>query len=295
MEINIDTGSGFCFGVQNAVRIAEEALRKGEKVFCLGQIVHNELEIERLSVLGLVTVNYEEFEKLRDCKVLIRAHGEPPSTYRTAEKNNISILEATCPIVKRLQARIKDTWIRAKDENGQIVIFGKPGHPEVAGLLGQTGNEAILVTNQEDLRKIDLSRPVHLFAQTTMSAEDYYNIAENIRSAIAEKGLYDPDNLLSVNNTNCRQVTNRQPRLKAFSKKHDIIIFVSGRESSNGKMLYSVCKSVNPETYFVASPDEIDRKIFTGKNSVGICSATSTPKWLIDKIYDTVLLLTSGA
>jgi 4-hydroxy-3-methylbut-2-enyl diphosphate reductase len=295
MEIDIDTGSGFCFGVQNAVGIAEEALKKGEKVFCLGQIVHNELEIERLSALGLVSISYEEFEKMRDCKVLIRAHGEPPSTYRTAEKNNITVLEATCPIVKRLQSKIKDTWIKAKDENGQIVIFGKRGHPEVAGLLGQTRNEAILVTSTEDIRKIDYTRPVHLFSQTTMSAEDFYSIAENIRSQIAYKGLADPDELLSVNKTSCRQVANRQPRLKTFAKKHDVVIFVSGKESSNGKMLYSVCKSVNPETYFVSSPDEIDSNIFTGKKSVGICGATSTPKWLIDKIYQAVILKTSGA
>jgi len=295
MEIDIDTGSGFCFGVQNAVGIAEEALKKGEKVFCLGQIVHNELEIERLSALGLVSISYEEFEKMRDCKVLIRAHGEPPSTYRTAEKNNITVLEATCPIVKRLQSKIKDTWIKAKDENGQIVIFGKRGHPEVAGLLGQTRNEAILVTSTEDIRKIDYTRPVHLFSQTTMSAEDFYSIAENIRSQIAYKGLADPDELLSVNKTSCRQVANRQPRLKTFAKKHDVVIFVSGKESSNGKMLYSVCKSVNPETYFISSPDEIESKIFTGKKSVGICGATSTPKWLIDKIYQAVLLKTSGA
>jgi 4-hydroxy-3-methylbut-2-enyl diphosphate reductase len=294
MEIDIDPGSGFCFGVQNAVSIAEEALKKGEKVFCLGQIVHNELEIERLSALGLVSISYEEFEKIKDCKVLIRAHGEPPSTYRTAEKNNITVLEATCPIVKRLQSKIKETWIKAKDENGQIAIFGKRGHPEVAGLLGQTGNEAILVTSQEDIRKIDYTRPVHLFSQTTMSSEDFYSIAEKIRSGIADKGLTDPDKILIVNKTSCRQVANRQPRLKAFAKKHDVVIFVSGKESSNGKMLYSVCKSANPETYFVSSPDEIDRNIFTGKKSVGICGATSTPKWLIDKIYQAVQLKTSG-
>jgi 4-hydroxy-3-methylbut-2-enyl diphosphate reductase len=288
MIVEIDSKSGFCFGVQNAVAIAEKALLKGEKVFSLGSIVHNDREVERLAALGLVSVNHEEFNKLRDCKVLIRAHGEPPGTYLTARKNNITIIEATCPIVKKLHSKIKDTWLRSKDMNGQIVIFGKPGHAEVVGLLGQTENEGILVSVPDDLGKIDLTRPVMLFAQTTMSVRDYRSFADLARSEMRKKGNPYPDKLLHVHNTICGQVSNREPHLKAFAKQHDVIVFVSGRESSNGKLLFSVCKNVNPETYFVSSPDEIDRSWFDGKNKVGICGATSTPKWLIEKVHDMI-------
>jgi len=288
MIVEIDRKSGFCFGVQNAVAIAEKALLKGEKVFSLGSIVHNDREVERLAALGLISVNHEEFNKLRDCKVLIRAHGEPPGTYLTARKNNITIIEATCPIVKKLHSKIKDTWLRSKDLNGQIVIFGKPGHAEVVGLLGQTENEGILVSGPDDLGKIDLTRPVMLFAQTTMSVRDYRNFVDQIRSEMRKKGNPFPDKLLNVHNTICGQVSNREPHLKAFAKQHDVIVFVSGRESSNGKLLFSVCKNVNPETYFVSSPDEIDRSWFDGKKTVGICGATSTPKWLIEKVYDMI-------
>lgn len=288
MIVEIDRKSGFCFGVQNAVAIAEKALLKGEKVFSLGSIVHNDREMERLAALGLISVNHEEFNKLRDCKVLIRAHGEPPGTYLTALKNNITIIEATCPIVKKLHSKIKDTWLRSKDMNGQIVIFGKPGHAEVVGLLGQTENEGILVSGPDDLGKIDLTRPVMLFAQTTMSVRDYRYFADLVRSEMRKKGNPFPDKVLHVHDTICGQVSNREPHLKAFAKQHDVIVFVSGRESSNGKLLFSVCKNVNPETYFVSSPDEIDRSWFDGKTTVGICGATSTPKWLIEKVYDMI-------
>jgi 4-hydroxy-3-methylbut-2-enyl diphosphate reductase len=289
MVVEIDDRSGFCFGVQNAVEIAEEALYKGEKIYSLGPIVHNDMEVERLSVLGLVSVSLEEFRKLKNCKVLIRAHGEPPETYLIAEKNNITIIEATCPIVKKLQSRIRQTLITANKCNGQIVIFGKPGHAEVVGLHGQTNGEGILISGPDDLKKIDVTRPVFLFAQTTMSIEDYNDIAELIRSKMREKGILEPDKLLHINTTICGQISNREPHLRIFSKKHDVIIFVSGNESSNGKMLYSVCKNVNPNTYFVSSPDEIDHKWFEGKKTVGICGATSTPKWLIEKIRDLIL------
>jgi 4-hydroxy-3-methylbut-2-enyl diphosphate reductase len=286
MVVEIDKKSGFCFGVQNAVEIAEKALLRGEKVFSLGPIVHNDREVERLSALGLASVNHDEFGKLKNCKVLIRAHGEPPETYIIAEKNNITIIEATCPIVKRLQSKIKDTWIINKEKKGQVVIFGKPGHAEVVGLLGQTENEGILVSGPDDLDKIDISKPVWLFAQTTMSIRDYKNFAEMIRLKMREKGFRNTDKLLNVNNTICGQVSNREPHLKSFAKKHDVLVFVSGKESSNGKMLYSVCRNINPETHFVSSPDEINRDWFKGKKSVGICGATSTPKWLIEKVYD---------
>lgn len=288
MVVEIDEKSGFCFGVQNAVEIAEKALLRGEKVFSLGPIVHNDREVERLSALGLVSIDHDKFRKLRNCKVLIRAHGEPPETYIEAEKNNITIIEATCPIVKKLQSRIKETWEEIRAHQGQIVIFGKPGHAEVVGLMGQTLNEGILVSSPEDLEKIDVTKPVWLFAQTTMSIRDYDNFASLIRARMKEKGIVDPEKLLHVSKTICGQVSNREPHLKAFAKKHEIVIFVSGRESSNGKMLYSVCRKINPETYFVSSTDEINRSWFEGKNSAGICGATSTPKWLIEKVRDFV-------
>jgi 4-hydroxy-3-methylbut-2-enyl diphosphate reductase len=288
MVVETDKQSGFCFGVQNAVEIAEKALIRGEKVFSLGPIVHNDKEVERLSCLGLASIDHEEFNKLHDCKVLIRAHGEPPETYVIAERNNLEIIEATCPIVKKLQSRIKDTWLKTKQGNGQVVIFGKPGHAEVVGLLGQIDNEGILISGPEDLIRIDVSRPVYLFSQTTMSVKEYLDLKNAILSRMADKGIEDPGSNLVFNKTICGQVSNREPHLKAFARKHDAIVFVSGRESSNGRMLYSVCKSVNPETHFVSSPEEIDENWFKGKSSVGICGATSTPKWLIENIRDII-------
>ena len=289
MLVEVDERSGFCFGVRNAVEIAEEALARNEKVFSLGPIVHNDIEVERLSHLGLVSVNHEEFNRLKNCKVLIRAHGEPPETYEIARKNNITIIEATCPIVKRLQSRIKETWLKARKQKGQVLIFGKAGHAEVIGLLGQTENEAVLVNGKNDLDKIRFSSDVHLFSQTTMSVKEYNELAEMIVIKMNQQGIPHAESHLHKNNTICGQVSNRQPRLKAFAKKHDVIVFVSGRESSNGKMLYEVCKKENPFTWFVSSPGEIKKEWFLNKNSVGICGATSTPKWLIDKIKDTIL------
>lgn len=288
MEVEIDKQSGFCFGVQNAVEIAEKALLRGEKIFSLGPIVHNDKEVERLSTLGLASIDHDEFRKLKNCKVLIRAHGEPPETYITAEKNNITIIEATCPIVKRLQSKIKETWLKTKEGNGQVVIFGKPGHAEVVGLLGQINNEGILVSGPDDFQKIDITRPVYLFAQTTMSVKEYRNFTDILRFKMEENGISDPDMNLIINKTICGQVSNREPHLKVFARKHDTIIFVSGRESSNGKILFSVCKNINPDTHFVSSPEEIDKSWFKGKKSVGICGATSTPKWLIENIRDII-------
>lgn len=287
MKAEIDSRSGFCFGVQNAVEIAEAALKKGEKVYSLGPIVHNDMEVERLSDLGLISINHEEFRKLKNCKVLIRAHGEPPDTYRTAETNNITIIEATCPIVKKLQSRINETWQKTRNETGQLVIFGKAGHAEVIGLMGQTGNEGILVSGKDDISKIDFARPVWLFAQTTMSRKAYNDLADLIRSNMIERGV-DPQKNLVVNNTICRQVSDREPALKLFAGKHDIIVFVSGKESSNGKILFNICKSINSDSYFISSPSEIELSWFKGKKSAGICGATSTPKWLIEKVYEVI-------
>jgi 4-hydroxy-3-methylbut-2-enyl diphosphate reductase len=288
MVVEIDKQSGFCFGVQNAVEIAEKAISRGEKVFSLGPIVHNDKEVERLFTLGLASIDHDEYKKLKNCKVLIRAHGEPPETYITAEKNNITIIEATCPIVKKLQSRIKETWLKTKEGNGQVVIFGKPGHAEVVGLLGQINNEGILVSGPDDFRKVDISRPVYLFAQTTMSVKEYNNFTDILRFKMEENGILNPDMNLIINKTICGQVSNREPHLKAFARKHDTIIFVSGKESSNGKMLFSICKNINSDTHFVSSPEEIDKSWFKGKKSVGICGATSTPKWLIENIRDII-------
>jgi 4-hydroxy-3-methylbut-2-en-1-yl diphosphate reductase len=288
MVVEIDKHSGFCFGVQNAVVIAEKALAAGEKVFSLGPIVHNDKEVERLSQLGLESIDHDQFRYIRDCKVLIRAHGEPPETYATAAKNNISIIEATCPIVKRLQSKIKDTRLMTRENNGQIVIFGKSGHAEVIGLMGQINNEGILVSEPADLDKIDIHRPVYLFAQTTMGISSYYSFADILRKKMEDNGISDSDKMLKVNRTVCGQVSNREPHLKEFAGRHETIIFVSGRESSNGRMLYSVCRSINPDTHFVSSPEEIDMTWFEGKKSAGICGATSTPKWLIEKIRDII-------
>jgi 4-hydroxy-3-methylbut-2-enyl diphosphate reductase len=288
MKVEIDKQSGFCFGVQNAVEIAEKALLSGEKVYSLGPIVHNDKEVERLTSLGLESINHDRFRQLEDCKVLIRAHGEPPETYITAAENNILIIEATCPIVKRLQSRIKETWLQSRERNGQIVIFGKPGHAEVVGLLGQINEEGILVSELSDLDKIDVSRPIFLFAQTTMGIKPYHDFADLLKKRMEENGIAGIDDMLTVNRTICGQVSNREPHLKEFARKHEAIIFVSGQESSNGKMLYSVCRSINPDTHFVSSPEEIDKSWFDGKKSVGICGATSTPKWLIEKIRDII-------
>ncbi|MFN8240877.1 MAG: 4-hydroxy-3-methylbut-2-enyl diphosphate reductase [Bacteroidales bacterium] len=289
MQVEVDEKSGFCFGVRNAVEIAEEALARGEKVFSLGQIVHNDIEVERLYSLGLVPVNKDQFMQLRDCKVLIRAHGEPPETYAIALENNITIIEATCPIVSRLQQRIKMAWEKTRKVNGQVVIFGKAGHAEVIGLIGQTEDEAILTDGEKNLDKIDYTKEIHLFSQTTMPTTDYFQLAEKIADRIRETDPSNQQKLLHINRTICGQVSNREPGLRAFSRKHDIIIFIGGKESSNGKMLFSVCKSENPDSYFISSPDELKKEWFTGKNSAGVCGATSTPKWLIDKTRDAIL------
>jgi 4-hydroxy-3-methylbut-2-enyl diphosphate reductase len=291
MVVETDDRSGFCFGVKNAVEIAEKALAKGERVFSLGSIVHNDMEMERLSSLGLVTIAHEEFRKLRNCKVLIRAHGEPPETYQIAEQNGITIIEATCPIVKKLQARIRDTASARGNCNGQVVIFGKPGHAEVVGLLGQTDGKGILVSGPSDIDKIDFTKTICLYSQTTMSPKVYLKIARLVRERIVENGYGDPDKLLFVHRTICGQVSNREPHLKDFAGQHDVIIFVSGKESSNGKMLYSVCRSVNQRTHFISSVEDIKKEWFSKANTVGVCGATSTPGWLIEKVRDAVAAL----
>lgn len=291
MKVDIEPGSGFCFGVENAVKIAEEALEADDAVYCLGEIVHNDIEVDRLKKLGLVTITYDQFDQLRDCKVLVRAHGEPPSTYEKARENNITIIDATCPIVHSMQEKIKRVKAVSSEEEGQIVIFGKEGHAEVIGLLGAAGDKGILITGRHDIGKIDFTRPVWLFAQTTRSKTEYEVVSEIIRLKLEQENEKHPGNHLKVYNTICRQVSDREPRLRDFSRKHDVILFVSGMKSSNGRMLFDVCKRENKNSYFISSPEEIDLQWLRDAKSVGICGATSTPKWLIQDIAGIVRMM----
>jgi 4-hydroxy-3-methylbut-2-enyl diphosphate reductase len=288
MKVDIEPGSGFCFGVENAIRIAEEELRAGEKVFCLGEIVHNDIEVTRLKDLGLISISHEEFAKLKDCKVLIRAHGEPPSTYETARQNNITVIEATCPIVHSLQGKIKHVLASVREKNGQVVIFGKQSHAEVIGLLGAASEKGLLVTGLHDLNKIDFTKPVWLFSQTTKSKTEYALIIEAIQKKQESMHAENPGIFLKVFNTICGQVSGREPKLKIFAGKNDVIIFVSGKNSSNGRMLYEVCLEENKRSYFISSPEEINPEWFTNAGSAGVCGATSTPRWLIHKVAGTV-------
>lgn len=288
MKVDIEPGSGFCFGVENAVGIAEEALKDGETVYSLGEIVHNDIEVARLTALGLKTITYGEFENLRDCKVLVRAHGEPPSTYAKAGENNITIIDATCPIVRSMQEKIRKIAELSREEKGQIVIYGKEGHAEVIGLMGAAGPRGILITGKEDLGRIDFTRPVFLFSQTTKSKVQYEVIAEIIRLKMEKEAGEHPGNTLKVHNTTCRQVSGREPRLREFSQQHDVIIFVSGRQSSNGRMLFEVCLKENPRSHFIAAPEELREEWFRDASTAGICGATSTPRWLIQKVAEIV-------
>jgi 4-hydroxy-3-methylbut-2-enyl diphosphate reductase len=287
MKIEIDDNSGFCFGVVNAIQLAEMELEKSEPLYCLGDIVHNSAEVDRLKTKGLVTINHDEFKELKDCKVLLRAHGEPPETYKIALENNIQLIDASCPVVLRLQKNIKTGFDDILDKGGQVVVYGKEGHAEVNGLVGQTNGKAIVIGGKEDLNKIDFTKPINLFSQTTKSIEGFYEIEKEIRRRMIE--MQGKDNVMLISNdTICRQVSHRQPQLREFVKNHDVVIFVSGKKSSNGKMLYQVCKDENKNTYFVSDESELDKKWFLNASSVGICGATSTPRWLMEKIANTI-------
>lgn len=275
-KIEIDSGSGFCFGVVNAIKKAEEELAKGGILYCLGDIVHNNLEVERLEKLGLRTINHEEFAELKNVKVLLRAHGEPPSTYEIAKKNNIEIIDASCPVVLRLQRRIKDKYDTVTDT--QIVIYGKKGHAEVNGLMGQTNSEAIVIEKKEDLDKLDFSKNICLFSQTTKPLDGFQEIIDIISSRIEKNAEFE------YFDTICRQVSNRIPNIKEFATKHDLIFFVAGKKSSNGKVLFSECQKYNSNSYFVSSPDEIDPAVIKDGLSIGVCGATSTPKWQMEEV-----------
>ncbi|MCK4662316.1 MAG: 4-hydroxy-3-methylbut-2-enyl diphosphate reductase [Bacteroidales bacterium] len=285
MKVEIDSKSGFCFGVVYAIQIAEEQLDKFGKLYCLGDIVHNNVEVERLKEKGLIIINHERFKNLKNCKVLIRAHGEPPETYKIALKNNIHLIDASCPVVLRLQKIIKIGFDEIIKKNGQLVIFGKNGHAEVNGLVGQTKGKAIVVSNISDINKIDFKKPIYLYSQTTKSLNEFYNLEKEIKIQLQkEKSV----NKLITFDTICRQVSSRDSELRIFAQKHNVIIFVSGKKSSNGKMLYNVCKDVNEKSYFISDINEIDKNWFDISDSVGICGATSTPRWLMEKIAENI-------
>lgn len=281
MVIEIDNGSGFCFGVTTAIKKAEEELAAGKTLYCLGDIVHNGMECERLRRMGLITINHDEMKELHNVKVLLRAHGEPPETYELARQNNIEIIDATCPVVLQLQRRIKKQYDANPD--AQIVIFGKPGHAEVLGLVGQTNSRAIVIAHFEDVTRLDFSRDIYLYSQTTKSLDEFHRIIDYIQSHIS------PDATFKSFDTICRQVANRMPNVSTFASRHDLVLFVCGRKSSNGRVLFDECKSVNPNSHLIEGPEEIDTSWLQGVNTIGICGATSTPKWLMEECRDAIL------
>jgi 4-hydroxy-3-methylbut-2-enyl diphosphate reductase len=278
MKIEIDGKSGFCFGVIKAITKAEAELKNQENLYCLGDIVHNGKEVERLASLGLVTISREQYFRMRSCRVLIRAHGEPPETYEYARQNNIVLIDATCPVVLHLQKQVKASFGNLSTRNGQLVIYGKPGHAEIDGINGQIGNKGIVIQNREEISKIDLTKPVEFYAQTTMSIGEYREIA---RLMVENAGEYGE---VVIRDTICRQVANRGPHLKEFAGRFDLVIFVAGNKSSNGAVLFEVCRSVNRNTYRIDYPEEMESSWFSGIKSVGICGATSTPRWLMEEV-----------
>lgn len=284
MQVTIDKNSGYCFGVEFAIKMAEDEMENKETLYCLGDIVHNDMEVKRLSEKGLVVIDRNQLQELSNCKVLIRAHGEPPETYKLAIENNIELIDASCPVVLKLQHRVKNAFDKMERENGQIVIYGKKGHAEVIGLTGQTLEKAIVVMDDSDLDTLDYSRPITLFSQTTKSTKGFYALSEKIEGRIKEaKGeLTEVD--FNSNDSICRQVSNREPQLQRFAQENDVILFVSGKKSSNGKALYQVCLSENPRSYFIENEEEIEVDWFQNVARVGICGATSTPMWLMEQV-----------
>jgi 4-hydroxy-3-methylbut-2-enyl diphosphate reductase len=293
MEIEIDNGSGFCFGVTTAIKKAEEELARGNTLYCLGDIVHNGMECERLQKMGLVTINHDDLARLHNVKVLLRAHGEPPETYELARRNHIEIIDATCPVVLQLQRRIKQQYEASSESPApqgettgvglaQIVIFGKKGHAEVLGLVGQTKSSAIVIESFDEVKRLDFTRDIFLYSQTTKSLDEFHRIIEYIQNHIA------PDAIFKSFDTICRSVANRMPNISQFAARHDLILFVCGHKSSNGKVLFNECLRVNSNSHQIEAPEEILPQWLEGIQSVGICGATSTPKWLMEQCRDTI-------
>ncbi len=287
MIIEVDRYSGFCFGVINAINRAEEVISKGEELYCLGDIVHNNAEVQRLEEKGMKTIEHDQLKNMMQKKVLIRAHGEPPSTFALAEEKNIQIIDATCPVVLKLQKKVKDCFESQFQSHGQVVIFGKQGHPEVNGLVGQTAGEAIVIGSINEINKLNFSKPICLFSQTTMDKRKYAELGEAILAEM-KKELKQENVPFEINNTICGSVSNRVPSLKKFSSEHDVVIFVGGRTSSNGKVLFEICQSVNSKTHFVSEVSELKKEWFSSLDKVGICGATSTPRWQMEQVSETI-------
>lgn len=277
MTIEIDQGSGFCFGVTRAIGKAEEELAKEEQLYCLGDIVHNGKECNRLGQMGLVTINHQQMQDIHDTKVLLRAHGEPPSTYALARDHSINLIDATCPVVLHLQERIKKEYDADPEHKKQIVIFGKNGHAEVLGLVGQTEETAIIIESAEEVKKLDFNRDICLYSQTTMPLDEFRKIVEYVEQHIS------PEATFTYYDTICRQVANRMPNIRSFALRHDAVLFVCGKKSSNGRVLFNECKKANPRSYMIDTANEIDVRWLQGCESIGICGATSTPKWLMEE------------
>ena len=278
VAVDIDDNSGFCFGVVYAIQMAEDILDETGRLYCLGDIVHNDEEVARLRAKGLKIINHDEFDKLRNETVLIRAHGEPPETYQKALENNIELIDASCPVVLKLQNRVREAY----NDKEQILIYGKHGHAEVDGLKGQTNSEAIVIEKFEELDQIELPKKVQLFSQTTKRTKNLYAL----KDLLISKGVE-----VDFNDTLCRQVSNRDIQLREFATKYDKIVFVAGKKSSNGKVLFDVCKDINPQTYFVSSKEELDKSWFNENDRIGICGATSTPQWQMEEIKQSILSL----
>ncbi|MBR6757531.1 MAG: 4-hydroxy-3-methylbut-2-enyl diphosphate reductase [Bacteroidaceae bacterium] len=273
-QVEIDNNSGFCNGVVRAIQAAEHELEQGGELYCLGDIVHNSNEVERLRAKGLITINHDELRNLRNVKVLLRAHGEPPETYRIAQENNIEIIDATCPVVLQLQRKIKKSYDTRSSINDQILIYGKVGHAEVNGLVGQTDGEAIVLESPADLDKVDFDKRIVLYSQTTKSVQHFAEMVELIKERTEGERFEWHDTI-------CRQVANRIPNIREFARTHDLVLFVCGKKSSNGKVLYEECRSVNQHTHLVSDIEELDASWLNGKSNIGICGATSTPRWLM--------------
>lgn len=283
IDIEIDEHSGFCFGVTTAIKKAEEELSKGEVLYCLGDIVHNSKECERLHKMGLITIDRQAYAELHDAKVLLRAHGEPPVTYEIAKQNNLELIDATCPVVLKLQQRIKQKWESTKEEKRQIVIYGQRGHAEVLGLVGQTHGEAIVVENIDQLDKISTDKNTYIYSQTTKSLDGYTRIVDAVRTTVSG------NRQIEYYDTVCRQVANRMEKISDFAKSKELIFFVCGRKSSNGKILFNECKRVNENSHLIEGAKEINLALTDGVSSIGICGATSTPKWLMEECKQIIL------
>lgn len=280
MKVVIDPDSGFCFGVNRAIQTAENELKAGKPVYCLGEMVHNQVQMDQLKSKGLRIITHANLHHVKGETVMIRAHGEPPETFLLAKELGIKLIDATCPIVGKLQEKIFKSYSADASAEVQIVIYGKPGHAEVVGLSGNAGNKAIIVSGEDDFLHIDFSRPIHLYSQTTMDGEGYLKIAEAIQQQMHARGNTD----LVIQKSVCKQVSGRAPALRAFAARHDVIIFVSGKNSANGKYLFGICREVNEKSYLVGNTADIDSNWFSGAKSAGISGATSTPGWLIEEV-----------